>query len=78
MDWSGKKAEPSFRMRETEQAIGLVIKQQEPVELAPQNAYIRRLQHQMPRPAKTRQAERLAILDVCQAQGPVTDRPGAQ
>jgi stage III sporulation protein SpoIIIAA len=33
--------------RETEQAIGLVLKQQEPVELAPQNAYIRRLQHQM-------------------------------
>ncbi|HET7726671.1 MAG TPA: R3H domain-containing nucleic acid-binding protein, partial [Candidatus Limnocylindrales bacterium] len=34
-------------MRETEEAIGLVIKRQEPVELAPQNAYIRRLQHQM-------------------------------
>ena len=34
-------------LRETEQAIGLVIKQQEPVELSPQNAYIRRLQHQM-------------------------------
>jgi stage III sporulation protein SpoIIIAA len=34
-------------LQETEQAIGLVIKQQEPVELAPQNAYIRRLQHQM-------------------------------
>jgi stage III sporulation protein SpoIIIAA len=34
-------------LRETEQAIGLVIKEQEPVELAPQNAYIRRLQHQM-------------------------------
>jgi stage III sporulation protein SpoIIIAA len=34
-------------LHETEQAIGLVIKQQEPVELAPQNAYIRRLQHQM-------------------------------
>ena len=34
-------------LRETEQAIGLVVKQQEPVELAPQNAYIRRLQHQM-------------------------------
>ena len=30
-------------LRETEQAIGLVVKQQEPVELAPQNAYIRRL-----------------------------------
>jgi stage III sporulation protein SpoIIIAA len=34
-------------LREAEQAIGLVIKQQEPVELAPQNAYIRRLQHQL-------------------------------
>jgi len=34
-------------LHETEQAIGLVIKEQEPVELAPQNAYIRRLQHQM-------------------------------
>ncbi len=34
-------------LRETEQAITMVIKQQEAVELAPQNAYIRRLQHQM-------------------------------
>jgi hypothetical protein len=34
-------------LRETEAAIGLVIKQAEPVELSPQNAYIRRLQHQM-------------------------------
>jgi stage III sporulation protein SpoIIIAA len=34
-------------MLETEQAIGVVMKQQEPVELSPQNAYIRRLQHQM-------------------------------
>jgi hypothetical protein len=34
-------------LRETEQAIGMVVKQQEPVELAPQNAYVRRLQHQM-------------------------------
>ncbi len=34
-------------LRETEQAIGMVVKEQEPVELAPQNAYIRRLQHQM-------------------------------
>ncbi len=33
--------------RETEEAIALVLKQQEAVELAPQNAYIRRLQHQM-------------------------------
>jgi hypothetical protein len=34
-------------LREAEQAIGMVLKQQEPVELSPQNAYIRRLQHQM-------------------------------
>lgn len=34
-------------LRETEDAIGLVMKRQEPIELAPQNAYIRRLQHQM-------------------------------
>jgi hypothetical protein len=34
-------------LRETEQAIGIVIKRAEPVELSPQNAYIRRLQHQM-------------------------------
>ena len=34
-------------LRETEEAIGIVIKQAEPVELSPQNAYIRRLQHQM-------------------------------
>jgi hypothetical protein len=34
-------------LRETEEAIGVVLKEQEPVELAPQNAYIRRLQHQM-------------------------------
>jgi stage III sporulation protein SpoIIIAA len=34
-------------MRETEEAIGIVINQAEPVELSPQNAYIRRLQHQM-------------------------------
>ncbi|MHB8960551.1 MAG: R3H domain-containing nucleic acid-binding protein [Candidatus Limnocylindrales bacterium] len=34
-------------LRETEQAITQVLKQQEPIELAPQNAYIRRLQHQM-------------------------------
>ena len=33
--------------RETEQAIAMVIKQQEAVELAPQNAYIRRLQHML-------------------------------
>jgi hypothetical protein len=34
-------------MRETEEAIGIVVNQSEPVELSPQNAYIRRLQHQM-------------------------------
>jgi hypothetical protein len=34
-------------LRETEEAIGMVIRGAEPVELSPQNAYIRRLQHQM-------------------------------
>jgi hypothetical protein len=34
-------------LRETEEAIGLVINHAEAVELSPQNAYIRRLQHQM-------------------------------
>lgn len=34
-------------MRETEDAIEVVLTSSEPVELAPQNAYIRRLQHQM-------------------------------
>ncbi|MGZ3631696.1 MAG: R3H domain-containing nucleic acid-binding protein [Candidatus Limnocylindrales bacterium] len=34
-------------MRETEEAIGLVMREAKPVELSPQNAYIRRLQHQM-------------------------------
>jgi len=34
-------------MRETEEAIGMVLDNSEPVELSPQNAYIRRLQHQM-------------------------------
>ena len=34
-------------LRETEEAIGMVINGSEPVELSPQNAYIRRLQHQM-------------------------------
>jgi R3H domain-containing protein len=34
-------------LRETEEAINLVMRQAKPVELAPQNAYIRRLQHQM-------------------------------
>jgi stage III sporulation protein SpoIIIAA len=34
-------------LRETEEAIGIVLSQSEAVELSPQNAYIRRLQHQM-------------------------------
>ncbi len=34
-------------LREAEEAIGLVIRSSQPVELSPQNAYIRRLQHQM-------------------------------
>ena len=34
-------------LHEAEEAIGLVIRSSEPVELSPQNAYIRRLQHQM-------------------------------
>ncbi|MHB8460735.1 MAG: R3H domain-containing nucleic acid-binding protein [Candidatus Limnocylindrales bacterium] len=34
-------------MRETEEAIDIVLHRSEPVELSPQNAYIRRLQHQM-------------------------------
>jgi len=34
-------------LRETEDAIDLVLQRSEPVELSPQNAFIRRLQHQM-------------------------------
>jgi stage III sporulation protein SpoIIIAA len=34
-------------LRETEEAIGVVLDRSEAVELSPQNAYIRRLQHQM-------------------------------
>ncbi len=34
-------------LRETEEAIGLVHRESRPIELSPQNAYIRRLQHQM-------------------------------
>ncbi len=34
-------------LREAEEAIGMVIRGAEPVELSPQNAYVRRLQHQM-------------------------------
>jgi hypothetical protein len=34
-------------LREVEEAIGLVTEHAKPVELSPQNAYIRRLQHQM-------------------------------
>ena len=33
-------------MREVEEAIGLVRSEARPVELSPQNAYLRRLQHQ--------------------------------
>ena len=33
-------------LREVEEAIGLVQREAKPVELSPQNAYIRRLQHQ--------------------------------
>jgi stage III sporulation protein SpoIIIAA len=34
-------------LHEAEEAIGLVIHDSQPIELSPQNAYIRRLQHQM-------------------------------
>ncbi|HWP62540.1 MAG TPA: R3H domain-containing nucleic acid-binding protein [Candidatus Binatia bacterium] len=34
-------------LREAEEAIGIVLERAEPVELSPQNAYIRRLQHQL-------------------------------
>jgi stage III sporulation protein SpoIIIAA len=34
-------------LRETEEAIGLVMRSSQPIELSPQNAYIRRLQHQL-------------------------------
>jgi len=34
-------------LRETEEAIGIVMRNAQPVELSPQNAYIRRLQHQL-------------------------------
>jgi hypothetical protein len=34
-------------LRETEEAIGLVLPRAAPVELSPQSAYVRRLQHQM-------------------------------
>ena len=34
-------------LQEAEEAIGLVMRSREPVELSPQNAYVRRLQHQM-------------------------------
>jgi hypothetical protein len=34
-------------LRETEEALGIVMEHAEPVELSPQNAYVRRLQHQM-------------------------------
>ncbi len=42
------EADPrELALREVEEAIGLVHTQSQPVELSPQNAYIRRLQHQM-------------------------------
>jgi len=34
-------------LREVEEAIGLVHQGSKPIELSPQNAYVRRLQHQM-------------------------------
>jgi R3H domain len=34
-------------LRETEEAIGVVRQRAQPIELSPQNAYVRRLQHQM-------------------------------
>ena len=34
-------------LREAEEAIGMVMRSSQPVELSPQNPYIRRLQHQM-------------------------------
>ena len=44
-------------LRETEEAIGVVRDRSEPVELSPQNAYIRRLQHQMAERAKAHVSE---------------------
>ena len=45
---SERPADPvTDAMRETEEAIGEVMSKDRPVELTPQNAYIRRLQHQM-------------------------------
>ena len=42
------EADPSeAALRETSEAIGLVQASGRPIELAPQNAYIRRLQHQL-------------------------------
>jgi hypothetical protein len=42
------EADPSdAALREVEEAIGLVMQESKPVELSPQNAYIRRLQHQL-------------------------------
>ena len=34
-------------MKETETAIAQVIAQRQPITLAPQNAYVRRLQHEL-------------------------------
>ena len=43
-------------LRETEEAIEVVLRAAKPVELSPQNAYIRRLQHQMAERANLRLA----------------------
>jgi hypothetical protein len=44
----GRSLDPiTAAMREAEEAIGQVMAGDGPVELSPQNAYIRRLQHQM-------------------------------
>ena len=47
-DNNSRHADPvTAAIRETEDAISEVMNQDKPVELAPQNAYIRRLQHQI-------------------------------
>ena len=54
-------------MRETEEAIGLVMRDAKPIELSPQNAYIRRLQHQM--------AERANLVSRSRGREPFRRRP---
>jgi hypothetical protein len=44
---AGRMDPMAVALRETEEAIGHVMGGNGPVELSPQNAYIRRLQHQM-------------------------------